>query len=350
GLHVYGSHNRIRQVADLLADGEGGAGIRVDGEGNQVLVAPGVRIQANGLGGQGVMFTYGRHHTLVHRGDIEALGGHGVGLRFDFGDNALLNSVEYRGSYIHTIDSEPRTPAPELMGPLVSSADITGRVAGREAAIYMGQSAYVGSVNLMQGARIEGDIVSHYAQRDEAGAPRLTRVSFGQAADAQGRATGRADAGFFMAYDGGIRGRENLALSFDGGTSVLGGRHEIHSVAVRPHATLAGTGAYALADAGEFLNEGVMAPGNSIGTITVDGAFRQTASGRLHTEFDSAGAHDVVAVSGTIDLAGTLQLQPLEGWYDSAWNLDAQPVQGTGARTGAFDTVTVAHVSPTLNF
>lgn len=350
GLHVYGSHNRIRQVADLLADGEGGAGIRVDGEGNSLTIDRGVRVQANGLGGQGVMFTYGRNHTLVHRGDVEALGSHGVGLRFDFGDNVMMNSVEHRGSYIHTIRNEPVGPAPELCGPLVSSADITGRVAGREAAIYMGQSAYVGSVNLMQGARIEGDIVSHYAQRDEAGAPRLTRVSFGQAADAQGRATGRADAGFFMAYDGGIRGRENLALSFDGGTSVLGGRHEIHSVAVRPHATLAGTGAYALADAGEFVNEGVMAPGNSIGTITVDGAFRQAASGRLHTEFNSAGAHDVVAVSGTIDLAGTLQLQPLEGWYDSAWNLDAQPVQGTGARTGAFDTVTVAHVSPTLSF
>src|SRR5690606_2974348 len=157
GLHVYGSHNRIRQVADLLADGEGGAGIRVDGEGNQVLVAPGVRIQANGLGGQGVMFTYGRHHTLVHRGDVDALGAHGVGLPVDCGANALLSGAEYRGSGIHRIADAPRTPAPALVGPRVSSADITGRAAGREAAIYMGQSAYLGSVSRMQGARMEGD-------------------------------------------------------------------------------------------------------------------------------------------------------------------------------------------------
>lgn len=350
GLHVYGSQNRVRQTADLLAAGEGGAGIRVDGEGNTLVIDPGVRVHANGMGGQGVMFAYGRHHTLVHQGEIEALGPNGVGLRFDFGNNALQNKSEYRGSYIHTIEEEPVVPAAELQGPLVTRADITGRVAGSEAAIYMGATGYVGSLNLMQGAAIQGDIVSFYDQRDEAGVQRLTKVSFGQQADADGRATGRADTNFFMAYGGNIRGQQNLSLSFDGGATVLSGHHAVHDVAVRPEAILAGTPVFALANGAEFLNEGRLMPGTSIGTLSVEGDFRQTASGRLQVEFTPDGEHDVLAVSGSVDLAGTLELAPTEGWYDNAWTLQAEPVLAAGARAGDFETLAVASVSPTLAF
>lgn len=351
GLHVYGSHNRIRQVADLLTAGEGGAGIRVDGEGNAIIIDPGVRVHANGLVGQGVMFTYGRNHTLVLRGEVEAVGAHGVGLRFDFGDNALMNSVEYRGSYIHTILGRlPIAPAPELQGPLVSRADITGRVAGSEAAIHISRNAYVGEINVMQGARIEGDIVSHYAQRDEAGERRLTRLSFGRSADAQGRATDAPDPAFRMAYDGSIRGRDNLALSFDGGETRLSGHHEVHGVTVRPRAGLAGATAFELADDGLFLNEGRLAPGASIGRMAIGGDFRQTPSGRLQVEFDAGGEHDVLEVSGSVDLAGTLELAPAQDWYGSAWRLQTERLITGDVQQGRFDTVSFALDSPTLGF
>lgn len=348
GLHIYGSHNHIRQVADLLSAGEGGAGIRVDGEGNTLRIDPGVRVHANGPGGSGVIFAYGRNHTLLHRGDIEALGTSGVGLRFDFGDNQLLNSQEYRGSYIHQIFEEPWGPAQELLGPLVGRSDITGRVAGSDAAILMSRNAYVKSIHLMQGADIEGDIVSHYAEHDESGALRLTTLSFGRKADAEGRATDVGDPDFRLTFDGSIQGG-NLSLALDGGSTRLNGSHRVHEVRVQPGAGLTGTAHFRLSEGSEFVNTGTVSPGHSIGSITVDGDFRQTASGRLQIEFSPAGEHDVLAVSGSLDLAGTLELHPAEGWYDNAWRLKA-PVLPNGGKVGEFDRVSVGTASPTLTF
>lgn len=350
GLHIYGSNNRIRQAADLLSTGSGGAGIRIDGENNTVIVDPGVKIHADGLNGQGIQFAYGRNHTLVHRGDIQALGSQGVGLRFDFGTNALGSHTENRGSYIRSIDNNPQALLPELQGPLVQQADITGRVAGRQAAILISDNAYVGRINVMQGARIEGDIISRYAQRDGDNQPRLTTVSFGQAADSQGRATGRPDTAFRMNYAGNITGKDNLTLSFDGGETRLNGTVQVFSATVQEPATLGGNARFDLAAGSALINAGTLAPGNSVGRITVNGNFQQTATGRLIAEFDGSGAHDVLAVNGNVNLAGTLELRPSADWYQNSWSIDTGSIVEATTRAGSFSTTQVAGVSPTLQF
>lgn len=350
GLHIYGSNNQIRQAADLLAAGSGGAGIRVDGENNTLVIDPGVKIYADGLNGQGIQFAYGRGHTLVHRGDIQATGPQGVGLRFDFGTNSLGNEVERRGSYIRSSGGANQPLLPELNGPLVQQADISGRVAGKEAAILISDNAYVERINLMQGAQIEGDIISHYAERDDNNQLRLTTLSFGQTADSLGRSIGQPDATFHLSYAGNITGKDNLALSFDGGTTQLNGTVQVYSATVQEAATLGGNANFDLASGNALINAGTLTPGNSTGRISVNGDFQQTSTGRLVAEFDGKGSHDVLAVSGHADLDGTLKLEPLADWYQNSWSVDTGSLVEAASHSGNFSTIQIAHVSPTLRF
>lgn len=129
---------------------------------------------------------------------------YGIAVSFDFGHNARGDGKGYRGSYI--LDLEPSLSDKynaiyqELNGALVSGFDVTGRVAGQKAAIFMSENAYVEEINIMQGAGIFGDIISDYEQFDDNHNLRLTELRFGLEADAQGRATNKSDANFTISY------------------------------------------------------------------------------------------------------------------------------------------------------
>ncbi len=356
GLHVYGSHNHITQTADLLSAGPGGAGIRVDGQRNVITVEPGVRVHALGLNGQGILFAYGNGHELVQRGEVRATGELGVGLRFDMGHNLAGDFREHRGSYMRFSPDGPLAPLTELQGPLVRRVDLTGPVAGSAAALYASPNAYVEKINIMQGAQLVGDIVSHYAQRDDTGALRLTTVSFGQRSDSVGRATGEPDHAFAMRYAGNLDGA-NLHITLDGGVTALDGHNTVHGMAVQHGATLAGNGRHTLSANGLLRNDGVIAPGPAIadtrtgllGRIEVSGTFQQGELGQLIADFTPLGSHDVLAVNGTAELDGTLALQAAPGWYPEGWSLHARVIEAA-ATVGTFGTVETLHVSPTLQF
>lgn len=349
GLHIYGSGNTVTQRADLLTKGPGGAGVRVDGAGNTLIVPAGTRVHADGLNGRGVMFSYGKGHSLVQRGEVQALGELGVGVSFDFGNNQLGNNVDYRGSYLRTSAAAKLAMLDELNGPLVDRYDLTGRVAGSAAAIYISPNAYVGQINIMQGAHVHGGIISHYAQTDEHGQPRLTQLSFGQRADEHGRATGQADPQFSWRHSGTIQGIDNLKLVAQGGHTAIDGHHEIHGVKIARGAVLSGNGHYTLASAGAFVNDGTLAPGNSIGRIDIVGNYRQGNDGRLVMDVNGAGAHDVLAVSGIADLGGTLTVVPQAGdWYGPAWSLRSDELVQAGAASGSFSSINARLDSPTL--
>jgi outer membrane autotransporter protein len=62
------------------------------------------------------------------------------------------------------------------------------------------------------------------------------------------------------------------------------------------------------------VNSGIVRPGDSPGTLTVNGNYAQTAAGTLRIEVASVTEHGLLAVGGHASLAGTLQLIGLGGF------------------------------------
>ncbi|MFV3304705.1 autotransporter domain-containing protein [Pseudomonas sp. NY15181] len=345
GLHVYGSYNQIHQQADLLTRGDGAAGVRVDGEGNTLVVDPGTRIHANGVNGVGVLFAYGKSHDFIQRGDIEALGQGGIAAGFSFGNNAVGNDLDYRGSYIRLVGGASLL-LPELEGALVDNVDISGRLAGNQAALLVDANALVNNINVLNGAKLEGNIYNLYNQKDEAGEQRLTQLTFGRLADSAGRAADQADPNFSFQYNGNISGLNSLALVAQGGETALNGTHQVYSVEVAPGATLSGTSEYTLNEAGDFTNHGTVAP---TGTITVKGDYEQGETGQLLVNVNSKGAHDTLVVKGEAQLGGRLTVAPERGWYSPQWKVNSTQLLSSTTTTGSFSTVDSEPFSPTLS-
>ncbi|QIF01380.1 autotransporter domain-containing protein [Roseimicrobium sp. ORNL1] len=109
-------------------------------------------------------------------------------------------------------------------------------------------------------------------------------------------------------------------------------------VRVNPAGTLGGSGIII----GNVLNHGTVAPGNSVGTLTIHGNYRQAGSGTLELELANQHRFDQLIVSGTAHLGGTLDVRSLGADLEYG---DQFPFLRAGHIKGHFSRITMPHPS-----
>src|SRR5205823_7868182 len=110
---------------------------------------------------------------------------------------------------------------------------------------------------------------------------------------------------------------------YTGGTTVNGGVLQVDNttgsgtgsgpVTVNSGGKLSGSGTIA----GNIIDSGVVAPGDSPGTLHVGGSYSQNSGGTLQIEIASLVSFDQLLVSGTATLGGTLDVT-LDGYAGRA--------------------------------
>jgi outer membrane autotransporter protein len=165
-------------------------------------------------------------------------------------------------------------------------------------------------------------------------------------------------------YGGAMSGTGNLTLqgggllnltganSFTGGTTVTGGTLAVNgslagAVTVGSAGTLGGSGTVT----GNVVNAGTLAPGNSIGTLTVSGSYTQAAGSLYQVEANAAGQADRVNVGGTAVIqGGTVQVLAQPGNYGPSTTYTI--VRATGGVSGVYSGVSsnFAFLTPSLSY
>lgn len=218
GLFFHSDNQNINQTGNITAGGFAGTGIRITGRdtdvnGNDVTIANGVTVSANGNFGIGVLASSGSNHNVIHRGTINATGASGRGIVFDFGPNLLTFPRQ-----INSTDSGIV---------IVDALDISGTINATTNAIEIGSTAAINEINLLTGTAITGNIVSNSLTGSGFVTPTM---SFGRTTNADGTAGAGSDAAFNFVFANNILGnpvggvnRAVLNLDFFEGTTTFNG-------------------------------------------------------------------------------------------------------------------------------
>jgi autotransporter-associated beta strand protein len=157
--------------------------------------------------------------------------------------------------------------------------------------------------------------------------------------------------GTLVKQGGGTLTLTGMSTEFTGPTMVNNGSLIVDgSIAstqtlVSPGALLGGHGFLG----GDLVSSGIVSPGNSPGTLTVNGNYTQNANGTLRIEVAglAPSQHDLLVVNGHASLAGTLQLIRLGGFQLHIGDQFTFLVANRGV-SGTFSTVQNPFISDTL--
>ena len=148
----------------------------------------------------------------------------------------------------------------------------------------------------------------------------------------------RVDGGALL-LNGSLAGSD---LAVDSGLAIINGTISGGSTRVEAQGTLGGSGTLADTWVG-----GTIAPGNSIGTLTVDGDYVQAAGSVFEAELLPPATSDLLRVTGTATIeGGTLRAIRSPGTY--LLGQSYRVITAEGGLSGAFDTLDDTGLSPFL--
>ncbi|MEO5589176.1 MAG: hypothetical protein ABIS03_06295, partial [Gemmatimonadaceae bacterium] len=142
---------------------------------------------------------------------------------------------------------------------------------------------------------------------------------------------------------GGPTGGQGVLTLVDNRLSVTG------ELKILSNGILQGTGR--VAASGGITCDGIISPGLSPGTLTIDANYEQTSSGTLKMEAAGLGAgqFDVLHLTGNATLGGTMEVTFLDGYLPKAG--DALPfLQMDGGLSGDFAQITFPQLAPGFEF
>jgi outer membrane autotransporter protein len=141
------------------------------------------------------------------------------------------------------------------------------------------------------------------------------------------------------------------ANTYTGGTTVSGGRLSVNgsvvsNISVGSGGNLGGGGMIA----GSVINSGILSPGNSIGTLSINGNFTQNSGSTYQVEVNAAGQGDRVNVTGTATLGGTVGVVAAPGAYRTTTKYTILSALGGVSGTYASVTINFAFLKPSLSY
>lgn len=239
-----------------MTEGSYAIGARVDGSENQLTIASGTTVKADGFGGKGILFSWGKNHelTIESGASVSALGEGGIALAFDFGSNELGDQFGYYGSYTADVYDDSlgwyaQNEIPDVLkGPLISELRIQGRVEGDMASIYISPNAFVKNIVIESGAQLKGDIISLWDMEKtlygcdhtgmESNDRLVTTLTFGSAL--QSASLREPSSSSEIVFNDLIWGPKGLTIEVNDTHLHFGGVATVLSVAVEPNATVEG--------------------------------------------------------------------------------------------------------------